>query len=72
MTTNNLPLETQRTIAAVTSRFFLIQPDGTIRRLNDFGKAIEWCSHQRATALRYAGRNPGARVFDKATGRFVD
>jgi len=65
--------ETLRIMSVVSSRFFLVQPDGSLMRLNEYGKAIEWCYSQRAAALRNAKRNPGkAVVYDKETRTFLE
>jgi hypothetical protein len=71
-TYNDIPADTRHVMSVVSSRFFLIQPDGSLRRLNEYGKAIEWCWKQRAAALRAAGRDcAGVRVFDKETRTFI-
>jgi len=64
--------ETVRIVGIVTSRFFVIQTDGTIRRLNEYGKAIEWCYNQKKAALRCMMRqHSGSKVWDKATASWV-
>jgi len=69
-----ISLETLRIVNSMPPawRFFLIQPDGTIQRLNAYGKATLWVWSQKAAALRWARRSHGARVWDRRTSRFVE
>lgn len=64
--------ETSRAINIMTSRFFLIREDGTVDRLNEYGKAIDWCFKRRATALLHARRRLGVWVYDKIEHRWID
>ncbi len=62
--------ESLRTIGGVSARFFLIQPDGTIRHRDEFNRMTEFAFQRQSTAEKHAGW-VGARVWDKVLGRFV-
>jgi hypothetical protein len=63
--------ETQRVLRLISARFFLISSDGTVKRLNACGKAIDWCFKRKATALHHAHRTHGTRVWDSEKEQFV-
>ena len=63
--TTKLNDETNQTIERMKARFFLIQPDGSIRRRG------EWCFRQQANAVKSAAAMPGVMVYDKEAAQYV-
>ena len=57
--------ETSATIARMKARFYLIQPEGTIKRRG------EWCFHKQDNAVKAAAGQPGVTVYDRAESRFL-
>lgn len=66
-----LTTEAARTVAGVDGRYFLIQPDGSIKHKNSFDKHIVWVFDRKQSAESHASRQPGVRVWDKVTGAFL-
>jgi hypothetical protein len=62
--------ETKRIVAGVDGRFFVIQADGSIRRVTERGTGLRWVFNQQGAA-EAAARNSGASVYDKALSRFL-
>ena len=58
------------TINGVDGRFFLIQPDGSIKSRNDSNKLLQFVFIREATARIHAQRG-GARIWDKQYSRFI-